>query len=464
MDKQWFNDEINKIEVPREELHIAITKGMNRAQQEKPVKRKDKRRKIAWLAAASVCMCVLGSGFVFPQMNRVLAEVPLIGKVYNYFHDTMGQDLTESKLVTELNQQAVSNGVSVTMKSVYYDGGRISVVFKVDNPEQVRIKNTGANGFYYDFKLFDGSRKWQSSTSFIGKRTENGWLGNIKIDYPEKELPSNTTLPITITSIGETKGFWKFDIPVKQLENRKINPQQSISSEDQQHTFNFENITIGKGATTIDYKAIYPLIGENDLARIHKITDDKGKEIHMSTSGIEFGREKVGGHVEPEERSIFEKIPDNAECITIYPFVRLSEKPAIVKLDEKTPFEIKSTRSDMKILINKIQHKNQRLIVQYTLQNVDTKRKSMDELINCGEVMNLMDSAYIDKEFAPIGHVVKGSTVKVLDKEKLQFQATFQLDGEYGVKNFSLKDYVLEVGMSSFHAEKTLPPVQIKLK
>lgn len=464
MDKQWFNDEINKIEVPREELHIAITKGMNRAKQEKPAKRKYKRRKIAWLAAASVCIGVLGSGFVFPQMNRVLAEVPLIGKVYDYFHDTVGRDLTESKLVTELNQQAVSNGISVTMRSVYYDGGRIGITFTVDNPDKVAKSTVSHNRFHYTYKIADGSPKWMSASSGGGKVTKDGWFGNIDIDYPEKELPPNTTLPITITSIGETKGFWKFDIPVKQLENKKINTQQSISSEDQEHTFNFENITVGKGATTIDYKAIYPLAGENDLARIEKITDDKENELDMFTSGIEFGREKVGDHVESEERSIFGKIPDDAEFITMYPVVRLSEKPAIVKLDEKTPFEIKSTRSDMKIIIDKIQHKNQRLIVQYTLQNVDTKHKSMDEFINCGEIMNIKDSAYIDKGFAPIGHVVKGSTVKVLDKEKMQFQATFQLDGEYGVKNFSLKDYVLEVEMSPFHPDKTLPPVQIKLK
>ncbi|MGG2017672.1 DUF4179 domain-containing protein [Bacillus sp. S10(2024)] len=464
MDKQWVNDEINKIEVPREDLQSAIKNGMNRAKQEKPTKRKYKRRKIAWLAAASVCIGVLGSGFVFPQMNRVLAEVPLIGKVYDYFHDTMGQDLTESKLVTELNQQAVSNGVSVTMRSVYYDGGRISVVFKVDNPKKVRIGKIFANEFDYDFKLVDGSRKWQSSASWIGRRTENGWLGNIRINYPEKELPPNTTLPITITSIGETKGFWKFDVPVKQLDNKKINLQQSISSEDQQHTVNFESITIGKGATTIDYKAIYPFVGEKDLALIEKITDDKGKKIHLSSSGIELEREKVGDHVESEGRSIFGKIPDSAEFITIYPLVRLSEKPVIMKLDKKTPFEIKSTRSDFKIIVNKIQHKNKRLIVNYTLQNVDRKHISMDELINRGEVMNLKGSAYIDKEFAPIGHVVKGSTVKVLDEEKLQFQATFRLDGEYGVKNFSLKDYVLEVEMSVYHPEKVLPPVKIKVK
>ncbi|MBY0596809.1 DUF4179 domain-containing protein [Bacillus bingmayongensis] len=464
MDKQWFNDEINKVDVPKQELNLAIQKGIARAKTEKPVKKIYKRRKIALLTAASICIGVLGSGFVFPQMSRVLAEVPIIGKIYSHFHDTIGQNLSASKLVTELNQQAVSNGISVIMNSVYYDGGRIGVTFKVDNPDQVVIRNNSGRDFYYDFKLVDGSPKWMRAASWDGRVTKDGWFGNIHIDYPEKELPQNTTLPITITSIGETKGVWKFDIPVQQLENKIIHPQQSISSEDKEHTFNFEKITVGKESLAIDYKAIYPLIGENDLARIEKVTDDKGNEIDFKTSGIEFGREKVRNQIESDERSIFGKIPEGSEFITLHPNVRLSEKPSIQDLNKKTPFEIQSTRSDLKVLVNKIQHKKQRLIVQYTLQNVDTKHKSMDELINYGEVMNLKDSSYLDKEFAPIGHVVKGSDVKVLNKEKLQFQATFQLDGEYGVKNFSLKKYVLEVEMSPYHPEKPLPPVKIQLK
>ena len=88
----------------------------------------------------------------------------------------------------------------------------------------------------------------------------------------------------------------------------------------------------------------------------------------------------------------------------------------------------------------------------------------MDELINFGEAMNLTDSSYANHDIVPRGHNVKGSTVKVLDKEKLQFEGTFQLDGKYGVENVSLKDYVLEVLMSPYHPNKTLPPVQIKVK
>ncbi|WP_254610060.1 MULTISPECIES: DUF4179 domain-containing protein [unclassified Bacillus (in: firmicutes)] len=340
MDKQWFNDEVNKIDVPNEELNLAIQKGIAKAKAEKPVKKIHKKRRIALLTAASICIGVLGSGFVFPQMTRVLADVPIVGKVYSYFHDSIGQNLSASKLVTELNQQAVSNGISVTMNSIYYDGGRIGITFKVDNPDEVKIKDTVANRFYYDFKLADGSQKWGSSASWDGRITKDGWFGNIHINYPEKELPQNTTLPITITSIGDTKGIWKFDIPVQQLENKMIHPQASVSSEDKEHTLNFEKITVGKSSIAIDYKAIYPLAGENDLARIEKVTDDKGKEIDFKTSGIEFGREKDGNQIKSDERSIFGKIPEDAEFITLHPNVRLSEKPSIQDLDQKTPFEI----------------------------------------------------------------------------------------------------------------------------
>ncbi|EOA3903074.1 DUF4179 domain-containing protein [Bacillus cytotoxicus] len=464
MDKQWFHDEINQIDVPEEEMRMVIKQGIARAKKDRPMKKKYKKRKIMLLTAASICIGVLGSGFVFPQMSRVLAEVPIIGKVYSYFHDSIGENLSESKLITELHEQAVSNGISVTMNSVYYDGDRIGITFQVDNPEQVKISDTPANRFYYDFKLVDGSQKWGSSASFDGRITKDGWFGNIHIDYPEKELPKHTTLPITITSIGDTKGVWKFDIPVKQLENKEIHLQQAISSKDKEHIFHFEKVTIGKQSMAIDYKAIYPLAGENDLARIGKVTDDKGNEIDFKMSGMEFGRNKVGNQVESDERSIFGKIPEDAAFITLHPNVQLSEKTSIQKLTQKTPFEIKSTRSDIKILINKIEHKKQRLTVQYELQNVDTKHKSLDELINYGEVMNLIDSSYLDKEFAPIGHVIKGSNVKVLNKKKLQFQATFQLDGEYGVKNFSLKNYVLEIEMSPYHPEKILPQVKVPLK
>lgn len=207
MDKQWFDDEINKIDVPKQELNMSIQKGIARAKAEKPVKKIYKRRKIALLTAASICIGVLGSGFVFPQMSRVLAEVPIIGKIYSHFHDTIGQNLSASKLVTELNQQAVSNGISVTMNSVYYDGGRIGVTFKVDNPDQVVIRNNYGRDFYYDFKLVDGSPKWMSAASFDGKITKEGWFGNIHIDYPEKSFHEIQRYQLPLHLSGTQKGL-----------------------------------------------------------------------------------------------------------------------------------------------------------------------------------------------------------------------------------------------------------------
>ncbi|PFZ97261.1 DUF4179 domain-containing protein [Bacillus wiedmannii] len=465
MDKQWFNDEVNKIDVPKEDVSIAIKNGIARVQKEKTTKKIQKRRTITLITAASICIGILGSGFVVPQMNSVLADVPIIGKMYSYFYtDTIGQRLSASALVTELNEEAVSNGISVAMKSVYYDAGKIGVMFKVNNPDAGAKRGVFHKHFTYDFKLADGSREWQIAASRGGRVTDEGWLGTIQINYPDKELPPKTTLPITITSIGETRGLWKFDIPVEQLQNKVIHPGKSISSEDKEHTFNFEKITVGKESVAIDYKVLYPLAGENDLARIEKVVDDKGKELDFQASGIEFGREKVGNQVESDERSIFGGIPGDAEFFTIYPVVRVAEKSSIQMLNRETPFDIKSTRSNVILTVDQLEQKNKKLIMKYTLHNVNTKKISLEELRNFGENMHLIHSSYANKEDVPKGYMIKGSTVKVLDPKKLQFQGTFELGGEYGVDNFSLDNYALKIQLSMFIANKELSPVQINLK
>jgi hypothetical protein len=455
VDKQWFNDEMNKIIVPQPDVSSAVKAGIARAQKEKPVAKGRFLRRKAPLIAAALFIGFLGSGFVIPQMNHVLAKVPIIGEFFSYFSDSVGKNLAASKLVTEINQKAVSNGVGVTVDSMYYDAGKVGVIFNVDNDDVVK---ENSKEFFIDFKLGDGSSKWHNSASMTGLITPKGNIGNIIIDYPEKELPANTTLPLTITSINSTKGTWKFDIPINQLDSRKVNLQQSVSSDDNQHEFKLETITIGKESAAIDYKAIHSLAGENDVMRIDKVTDEHGKEILLLASGIEFGRNKMGNSIESEGRSIIEKIPDQAKFLMIYPFLGETEPAVIHPLDDKSPFEMHSTRSNAKLTVNHIQHNKSQLIVQYTLDNTDSANREI-----VGEGMNLIDSSLIGKDIVPIGHIIKGSTVKVLNSDKLQFQATFKLDGEYGAPNFSLEGYSLEVPLAFLLPEKKLPPIKINL-
>lgn len=300
MDKQWINDEMKKIDVPHNEVRSVIKSGILKAQREKTTKPKMKQFVIP-LIASSLIVGFFGSGFVFPQMGRVLADVPIMGKIYSSFHDSVGENLTTSKLVTQLNQQAVSNGLGVTVNGVYYDGGRISVTFKVDH---FRPKS---NDFWYDVKIADGSYKWDLGAQYGGKVTSDGCVGQILIDYPDKDLPQHMTLPLTFTSFNEVKGKWRFDIPIQQLANKKVNIGESIQSIDNEQKINFETITIGKGSAVLDYKAIYSLSGKDDMARIDKVIDDKGNEIPVLSSGIEFGRKKLITGLNPRNARLLVK-------------------------------------------------------------------------------------------------------------------------------------------------------------
>jgi hypothetical protein len=344
---------MNKINVPQTEVQAAIKKGIAKAQQVKSVNNKNKKRYTVPIAAAIACICFFGSGFVFPQLGRVLAAVPIIGKIYSSLHDPVGEKLAASQLVTELNQRAVSNGVGVTVNSVYYDGCRIGVTFKVDHLKK------NSKQFAFDYKLADGSFKWMVGTQISGIVTPEGdGIGHIQLDYPEKELPHNLTLPLTLTSINQTKGTWNFNIPISQLPNKKINVGKVVSTGDKEQVLNLETITVGKETVALDYKAVYSLIGKEDLMRIDKVTDDKGKEIRLLVSGNEFGRKEVGNTIESDERSLFEKIPDDAKFIMVYPYVRETEPTNLHPLSGKTAFEVQSARYGCKLKVEKIEQNN----------------------------------------------------------------------------------------------------------
>ncbi len=451
MNKEKFIHSIDNIDIPVEKLVARERMAMFEAK-----KKIRKGTKSSILIACGICLTLIGSGFVVPQMNHVLAKMPIIGELFSYFKDSVGENLAASQLVQEINQRAVSNGVGVTVNGVYYDGGRISVTFKVDH---FRPKS---KEFWYDVKIADGSDKWERGAQYDGRVTSEGFVGQILIDYPNKNLPQHLTLPLTFTSMNDIKGKWRFDIPIQQLDNKKVSIRQLVQSNDKAQKVNFETMTIGKGSAVIDYTAIHSLIGKSDLARIEKVTDDKGKEIDVLSSGIEFGRKKVDNWMESEERSIIAKIPDNTKFLMIFPYVREYEHDATHSLSEPA-FKMHSTRNDVTLTVEQMEQSKNELTIQYTLDHVDTNL-SLGEIKNFGENLNLIDSSQIGKDRPSIGHIVKGSTVKVLDKDKLQFQATFKLGGEYGIDDFSLENYSLEAPFSILLPEKTLPPIKVNLK
>ncbi|XBM34355.1 DUF4179 domain-containing protein [Bacillus licheniformis] len=305
MDKQRFKNEVNKIDVPTKEIRESIDKGIKRAKREKTFRPKRAVKRTVFVSSAAAVL-LLGSGFVSPAMQSVLADVPLIGKAYQQFHDYVGQNLVAGQLVTELNEKASSNNIDVTATSVYFDGGIIGMTFKVKSDTRKDLDD-GARMIH--FTLFNGERKWAIASQGDLKKTEDGYTGYIQVGYPDKHIPDKLTLPVTITNINGIRGKWKFDIPVDKLPYKTLHITKNNTQSADGHKLAVKTVILGKESTVIDYEVSNSEEHPNDRTSVIKVTDDKGNEIpYLSGGQWTTDSTKNGNKVRHEERLILGKV------------------------------------------------------------------------------------------------------------------------------------------------------------
>lgn len=461
MDKQWFKHEVDKIDVPQKEIRESIDKGIKRAKREKTFQPKRAVKRTVFVSGAAAVL-LLGSGFVSPAMQSVLADVPLFGKAYQQFHDFVGQNLVAGQLVTELNEKASSNNIDVTATSVYFDGGIIGMTFKVKSDTR---KDLDDGAKMIDFTLFNGERKWVIASQGGLKKTNDGYTGYIQIDYPDKHIPDKLTLPVTITSINGIRGKWRFDIPVAKLPYKTLHITKNNAQSSQGHKLAVKAVILGKESTAIDYEVSNSEEHPNDRTSIMKVTDDKGNEISRISGGQwTTDSKKTGSRVHHEERLILEKVNKGTKYLTIEAGYSMADSEKTLPLT-KMPAVLSADRHDFQIAVDQVKKNGSKLAVDYHLKHVDRSKIDIDSMQNFLETMSLVDSAYKGFDEAPRGHSVKGNFTKVLDPEKLRFRSDFTLDGEFGAKNFSLDQYSLDVefGYLSTFYSTPFKPIKVQL-
>lgn len=124
---------IDDIGVPLEKLDQAIEKGM--------LHKKKKRKNpftMAMISAVATGALVLGYGFISPKMAKVLADVPLIGFMYDIEEHDKGlyTALSDDNKVI-LNETVTSNGIAITVEEIVYDGARLNVIFSMPTYKDV---------------------------------------------------------------------------------------------------------------------------------------------------------------------------------------------------------------------------------------------------------------------------------------------------------------------------------------
>jgi hypothetical protein len=447
MEKKLFHEQYEKIEVPKEDVLKAIKTGVNRAHSSN----NSRKKRVFVFSTVAAATMFISSSLIFPSMSKVMADVPLVGPIYENFNDLVGRNLASQNLITQLNETANSTGIDVTITSAYYDGAVIGITFDVVG--NVKLDNDGRLMGLYE--IFDGDEGIDDSKELVEMEPKNnGYTGHIQLNYPKLALPADTTFPLEFKSIGEKDGSWKFDVPIKQLAFETFTVDKESDSGDV--LIHFDSIIAGKASTAINYTATFPSEGKHDQVRL-EVFDDQGKPIQLLSDGIDLETKKVGNQIIVTGRTIIpQSLRGKTSYLDIRPTVALSEPVQFVSLNEQTPKQIKSDRQNLSVTVEKISLKDKSLAIDFQVNNGEKRNK---------EFMFFKDFARTDvtlvkeSEKEVYEEAMKHS-VKVLDKEKLRYRSTFDLSG---LEDFRLDNYVVRVNIDSLSGNMPLELEPVKL-
>ncbi|MCM3569698.1 DUF4179 domain-containing protein [Neobacillus mesonae] len=446
MEKKLFHDQYEKIEVPRDQVVQAIKTGVRRANSKKKLRKK----RVIFISTAAAAGLFISSSFMFPSFSKVMADMPVVGYLYK---DSVGEKLAAQKLITKLNETVSVKGIDVTVTSAYYDGAVMGVTFDVKG--KVKTEKDGRiQGFY---EIFNGDKTLGETKEVVYMNpTETGFTGKIQLSYPKAELPADTTFPLEFRSIGDKKGSWRFDVPVKQLpfETKAVNQERTREG----MKVHFDSIITGQASTAVNYSFTHPKEGKYDDIRF-EFFDDNGRPIHwLSDTSLE--KNEKGNQVTIKGRTIIpQALKGKTRYIEVQPAVSLSEPNQFVSLTEAAPVRIQSSRQDLSVTIEKVSYNNKHFMVDFQINN--------------GHKMGMYDMFY--KDFARNDIILVKETrkdifeepikhkVKVLNEKQLRFRSTFDISG---LSHFSPQKYVLRVNLGSMavNMPQEMEPVKINLE
>ncbi|MFC9540324.1 DUF4179 domain-containing protein [Lysinibacillus sp. NPDC056959] len=270
-----IKEAINNIDVPLEKLDQAIEKGMR-----SEMKKSKKGWRTAIVSVVASVVLILGSGFISPQMANVLADMPLIGFMYNIVEQDEGlQTALSDDNKVKLNKTVTSNGIAITVEEIVYDGARLNVIFSM--PKYMDI----APGF-----LYVNGRELNTGESLRVLEDQDGFRGLWEFPIDE-ELPDEFDLTLKFLQVGSTKGEWVFSTPIKKVKNDSHKLVAGQSGKVNGISFDVESVEASATSTKIKVKfdaTSDKLFSEEAGVLNATIMDQNGaplKVLHQSGSG-----------------------------------------------------------------------------------------------------------------------------------------------------------------------------------
>ncbi|WP_369436014.1 DUF4179 domain-containing protein [Lysinibacillus fusiformis] len=340
---------IDNIQVPMEKLDDAIEKGLKITElQAKP----KKRRAVTFILSSVVTISIIiGLGFVSPTMASVLANVPLLNTIFETTDDPGLKVALNDTNANVLNKTISSNGVSLTIQDIVYDGTRLAFSFVQEKKEEIYPLHIEVNGEIINF-----------SENLRSTQLENGdHMGLIQV-YPKEPLPDDFELLVKIHQIGDTKGDWQFNAHITKVKtnSKKIAVGQTgVIDGIQYEVKKLELADTGVSLHLLFHTEMDELFNLERVIQLH-VLDENGRTLPI-----------VDEHGSGDEKGmryeyLFEPIDADVESLTISPFFMphaIDRKAVIATLHED---QLPLTMSQGKmgdLIVTKLEKQND----QYTM-------------------------------------------------------------------------------------------------
>ncbi|MEK4631186.1 MULTISPECIES: DUF4179 domain-containing protein [Bacillus] len=456
MEKHQMKQLYQDIDVPKAELKNVIHSAAVRAGKEGAVRRRWGRKVINGLAvAAALFILYLSSGLFMPSVNTAMGNIPVAGQIYRVFQDKAGSALFKSNLVTKLNEKAESRGITVTVKSVYYDSGQLVYNFTVDN-----LKSDEEDiPFQVDYKDTRNILSLDYDSQGMKKMKDGQYGGQFRFFADGPKLKDGDKLPLVIKQIKDIPGNWRFTLPIKKQKSVSLEGTKAVNVNGLYRFFDIraENGTTG---SALLYSVDFQDAAKNDAISIREATDDAGNHYEMMMAAIELGSRKnlPGGGKRVRGQTQFSKpIDPKAKTLFITGDVKSESEPGeIVPLKTKLPASYETKHHHVGITIKKIKQQGRRVIVDYQFSGIDVSKTDKDQLMNVGESIGLGNTKKMKtwpslNEYEK-GYYLKGNKAKVTNLKTGEMESVFELDDssdkEYSLRDFSFGSYALYVNQT----------------
>ncbi|AHZ14629.1 DUF4179 domain-containing protein [Bacillus velezensis] len=453
MEKHQMKQLYQDIDVPKAELKNVIHSAAVRAGKEGAVRRRWGRKVINGLAvAAALFILYLSSGLFMPSVNTAMGNIPVAGQIYRVFQDKAGSALFKSNLVTKLNEKAESRGITVTVKSVYYDSGQLVYNFTVDN-----LKSDEEDiPFEVDYKDSRNILSLDYDSQGMKKVKDGQYGGQLRFFADGPKMKDGDKLPLVITQIKDIPGNWRFTLPIKKQKSVSLEGTKAVNVNGLYRFFDIraENGTMG---SALLYSVDFQDAAKNDAISIDEASDDAGNHYEMTMSNIELGNRQNlhGGGKRVRGQTQFSKpIDPKAKTLFITGNLKSESEPGeIVPLKTKLPASYKTKHHHVGITIKKIKQQGRRVIVDYQFTGINYSKADEDQLMNIGESIGLGNTKKMKtwpslNEYEK-GYYLKGNKAKVTNLKTGEMESVFELDDssdkDYSLRDFSFDSYALYV-------------------